>query len=82
MAVSGAKVRSPSRPVIDQHCRRGPMYRAWWRAGGEGAMLYPLLVDASDETISKSAASTETRDIESTASTAPSIVTGRRTVYL
>ena len=39
------------------------------------------LVDASDETISKSAASTETRDVASTASTAPSIVTGRRTVY-
>jgi len=38
-------------------------------------------VDASDETISKSAASTETRDVASTASTAPSIVTGRLTVY-
>ena len=43
------------------------------------------VVDASDETISKSAASTETRDFASTASTAPSIVTGRRpstAVYL
>ena len=43
------------------------------------------VVDASDETISKSAASTETRDVASTASTAPSIVTGRRpstAVYL
>ena len=36
------------------------------------------VVDASDETISKSAASTETRDVASTPSTAPSIVTGRR----
>ena len=52
--------------------------------GGGPAAKEPCstrLFDASDETISKSAASTETRDFVSTASTAPSIVTGRRTVY-
>ena len=46
---------------------------------------FTRVVDASDETISKSAASTETRDVASTPSTAPSIVTGRRpstAVYL